>query len=344
MLVISTDTGTHEWRESEKKVITKVEKPEVITKVEGELVADDYGSIDWANRTWEKGEKALQEANDCRYQLVRWLDDFRKQEGISLTEAVKRKADEGFKANVRTVNNWFLALPEYKEEREEKKNNPSKAAEKKRKQREKKKGTSETPITNVPPKVDSRENSPSDHKVAKPSDSEEKVPEIQIEKDPVGLGLTILKFQGREHFSLPESWKSEKTEPELKGMEELPDGLKNILDFDEADVCWTLRDSSENVYRFVIFSNKRGDCCGLLFDDYEPLLFLNGLSDTELEGCSGDKVDAYLNPSGDNFVWRFLRDYNFYAKINPIDFDEYQEDIFSDLIEVLKEPFVLSED
>lgn len=142
MLAINTETGTHEWREIDK-AITKVEKPEVITKVEGELVADDYGSIAWANRTWDKAEKALQEANDCRDQIANWLFEFMKQEKISLQEAVKRKAAEGFKAASRTVNDWMNALPEYQEYRKEKKDNPSKAAEIKRKQREKKKAIAE---------------------------------------------------------------------------------------------------------------------------------------------------------------------------------------------------------
>jgi len=344
VLVKNTETGEMEWREvgAEKaellKTKTAVSIEPYVESVSGELVSDDYGSIDWANRTWDKGEKAFQEAKECRDQIANWLPDFMKREKITLQEAVNRKAAEGFKAAYNTVNDWMNALPEYQDHRKEKKNNPSKAAEIKRKQREKKAIAEKSKVDNP---GDSRESPPLDKKVDGPK-SEDVREEFQVEVCPFAPEFSRVITKDKEIFwlEMPKDWKPKKPEP--KRREDLPGELQEIFEFEDAESCrsWVSKCGEE----FWFYRFDGGDRnCGVLFWEGagEIVLFLSDLPFEGRESFNGDKAKAYLDPKGPGFVWEFLQSKNLYVQVNPVDFEGYEE-VFSDFIEELNQHFDFS--
>jgi hypothetical protein len=129
------------------KPMTDLERAviEKYMKVANAQVVDvGYGSVDWASKVYKADRK-------CFDQLAEWILNFmlyedsgdKRNNPLSLSEAVEIKKQQGFEAPYTSIHRWVNNLPEYKQLQAEKKANPSKQARYERKQQEVKKSHDE---------------------------------------------------------------------------------------------------------------------------------------------------------------------------------------------------------
>lgn len=121
-------------------VTGKIKKVDVDDMAE---VTPTYGTIEWANRELEAGDKHY-------LAVARWIWEESQQWGLSLSATIKQLVEQGLKINYKTAHRWINEIPEYKQLQQEKKANPSPDALRMRKNYQPKNSQTEKPSTIIP--------------------------------------------------------------------------------------------------------------------------------------------------------------------------------------------------